>query len=444
MPSISEFSGKRVTVMGLGQFGGGLGATRYLAAQDASVLVTDLSPAEKLADPLAEIDPLIKEGRVRTRLGGHDVADFVNTDLVVANPAVPHPWDNRYLLAAKNAGVPVTTEIQLQVERLPSRERVIGITGSVGKSTTTAMIVHALREAGRTVFLGGNIGGSLLEQRVPADAWVVLELSSFMLHWLGTAEHPWSPAVAVCTNIAPNHLDWHGTLEHYTASKQHLIRHQRAGDRAVLGPTLADWAGLTRARCTVVGGPVSASLTVPGAHNRLNAAVAIETAVAADPSLNRVELLASLLSFPGLEHRLALCHRSQGRLFFNDSKCTTPEAALTAVASLAEASGSSSHVHLIAGGYDKKADLSPVARLAPRLAGLYCIGATGPKIADTAGVTANVHACGTLDAAVRAAVAEMKPGDTLLLSPACASWDQFTNYEHRGDAFVRLVKEVAP
>lgn len=433
--------------MGLGRFGGGLGAARYLASRGARVLVTDLSPPEKLAEPLAEIEPLVRSGLVTTRLGEHRAEDFANTDLVVANPAVPHPWDNPYLLAARAAGVPITTEIQLQIERLPSRDRVVGITGSVGKSTTTAMIAHALRGAGRTVLLGGNIGGSLLEREVPADAWVVLELSSFMLHWLGTAPQPWSPAVAVCTNIAPNHLDWHGSMEHYTSSKQHLVRHQRSGDRAVLGPSLAEWAMFTPARSTVVSEPVTATLTVPGVHNRLNAAVAIETAIAADPSLSREQLLTSLLSFPGLEHRLALCHRSgsgpQERLFFNDSKCTTPEATLTAVASLAEASGSSSHIHLIAGGYDKKADLTSISMLAPLLAGLYCIGDTGPAIADAAASAASVHRSGTLDAAVQSAIKAMRSGDVLLLSPGCASWDQFTNYEHRGNAFVRLVKELA-
>ncbi len=433
--------------MGLGRFGGGLGAARYLASRGARVLVTDLSPPEKLAEPLAEIEPLVRSGLVTTRLGEHRAEDFANTDLVVANPAVPHPWDNQYLLAAKAAGVPVTTEIQLQIERLPSRDRVVGITGSVGKSTTTAMIAHALRGAGRTVLLGGNIGGSLLEREVPADAWVVLELSSFMLHWLGTAPQPWSPAVAVCTNIAPNHLDWHGSMEHYTASKQHLVRHQRSGDRAVLGPTLADWASLTPARSTIVNQPVAEALTVPGAHNRLNAAVALETALATDPTLNRKQLLASLQSFAGLEHRLALCHRAgsgkEARFYFNDSKCTTPEATLTAVASLAEASGSPAHIHLIAGGYDKKADLTPISGLAPGLAGLYCIGDTGPSIADAAGEAKGVHRCGTLDTAVRTAIERMRPGDALLLSPGCASWDQFTNYEHRGNAFVRLVKELA-
>lgn len=442
---MNDLRGKRVTVMGLGRFGGGLGATRYLASQGAKVLVTDLSPAEKMAEPLAEIEPLIREGRVTTRLGEHREEDFTRTDLVVANPAVPHPWDNRYLLAAGSAGVPVTTEIQLLVEKLPSRDRVIGVTGSVGKSTTTAMVAEALRSAGKTVLLGGNIGGSLLEQTVPADAWVVLELSSFMLHWLGSAASPWSPAVSVCTNIAPNHLDWHGSMEHYTASKQHLIRHQTAADRAILGPTLAGWATQTRARCTIVSEPVTATLTVPGTHNRLNAAVAIAAVTAAEPSLGTGQLLESLRSFPGLEHRLALCHRSRdGRLFFNDSKCTTPDAALTAVASLAEATNSAAHIHLIAGGYDKKSDLSPIAMLAPTLAGLYCIGVTGPKIADAAGHAPNVHRCGTLDAAVATATERMKPGDVLLLSPGCASWDQFINYEHRGDAFVRLVKEAAP
>jgi UDP-N-acetylmuramoylalanine--D-glutamate ligase len=186
-----ELAGARVTVMGLGRFGGGVGVTRWLAAQGADVLVTDLDPAEKLAEPLAAISSLVDSGTVRLRLGEHNASDFTGCDLVVANPAVPRPWENRFLRAAEAARVPVTTEITLLLSRLPEamRERAVGVTGSVGKSTTTAMVHAGLSAAageGERVLLGGNIGGSLLGGlgRIDDRAWLVLELSSAMLYWV--------------------------------------------------------------------------------------------------------------------------------------------------------------------------------------------------------------------------------------------------------------------
>lgn len=440
---IPSVSGKHVTVMGLGRFGGGLGATKWLASRGATVTVTDLLAQEKLAEPVAEIQSLIDAGRVRLALGGHREADFAKADLVVANPAVPHPWDNPFLLAAERAGVPITTEIAMVVGLIPDGATTIGVTGSVGKSTTTAMIAHALQRTGHRVALGGNIGGSLLENLPDAGSIVVLELSSFMLYWLDRLEK-WSPRVAVLTNIAPNHLDWHGSMEHYRQSKLSLLRHQRPGDAAILGPTMgglgSSTPGTTR---TIDPAGYSGRLLVPGAHNRVNAAVALAACRAAEPSVPEDALAAALGTFAGLEHRLQLAHQSRGVRFWNDSKCTTPEACLKAVEALGEHSADGAkRVHLIAGGYDKKIDLSPISALAPRLAGLYCIGATGASLAAAAGPTA--EACGTLDRAVRSAAARARPGDDVLLSPGCASWDQFINYEYRGNEFVRIAKEVAP
>ncbi len=436
-------SGKRVTVMGLGRFGGGMGATKWLASQGAIVTVTDILPVEKLSEPVTEIQPLVEAGRVHLALDGHNETDFTKSDLVVANPAVPHPWDNKYLLAAEQAGVPITTEIAMVVEALKPGTMTIGVTGSAGKSTTTAMVAHALEKTGHKVALGGNIGGSLLESPPDEGTIVVLELSSFMLYWLDRLVK-WSPRVAVVTNITPNHLDWHGTFENYAECKLHLLRHQRREDVAVLGPTLTDLQSSAAGKAMVV--PPSAfemKLKVPGAHNRVNAAMALAAASAAAPQTPARDLIWELTSFPGLEHRLRLAHESKGVQYWNDSKCTTPEACLKAVEALSEARpGDLSRIHLIAGGYDKKIDLSPISALAPRLAGLYCIGATGPTLASASG--RHVEDCGTLDRAVRAAAERASPGQHVVLSPGCASWDQFTNYEYRGDAFVKLVKEVAP
>lgn len=465
-----ELKGKRVTVMGLGRFGGGVGVARWLAAQGARVLVTDRDSAEQLEASVAQLRSEIGAGSITLRLGGHDERDFRETDVVVANPAVPTPWTNVYLKAAQAAGVPVTTEIGLMLERLPSkRSRTIGITGSVGKSTTSAMIHHALKAVlgpmGTPVVMGGNIGGSLLGEMGPGgslndEAYVVLELSSFMLHWIEQSGAKWSPGVAVVTNIAPNHLDWHGDMGHYTGSKQHLIRHQRRGDTAVLGASVASWAALTPARVLSVDpAQFPGALSVPGAHNRVNAAAALMACVAAAPHVDPVLLARAIRAFPGLEHRLQMVARldlGAGRervTFFNDSKSTTPEATVTAVEAVAETlDAGHAGVHLIAGGYDKGSDLSAISSLVGRLGGVYTIGATGPAIARGAGAAAGmcgvggvggrVIECGTLAKAVSACVERAGAGHAVLLSPGCASWDQYTNFEARGAEFVALARAM--
>ena len=478
-----DITGKRITVMGLGRFGGGVGVSRWLAAppNNCDVLVTDLDPAEKLADSLSRLQTDIDTGRIRTRLGEHNVSDFTDTDVVVANPAVPKPWDNRFLRAAHAAGVPVTTEIRLLVERLPSRERTIGITGTAGKSTTSAMIAHALKALGQTVHLGGNIGGSLLGdlQSIRRDDWVVLELSSAMLYWLdadaGYAGAPgWSPRVAVVTNIAANHIDWHGEVGHYARSKRVITRHQQPGDvlvtsAAVGGADSVDadtdppsWrprSGVTAARVNIEPERARQSvptLKVPGLHNRINALVAAEAVAQAlatsdqDRADLRQRAIKAIAEYPGLVHRLQMvgfCELAGGGAAraYNDSKCTTPEAAMLALAAMDDEPGLGvGRVHLIAGGYDKKVDLSPMAVAAARCAGVYTVGLTGPAIAKqviAAGGTA--YQCGTVEAAVSLARRQMKDGDALLLSPACASWGQYVNFEQRGDEFVRLVTQRA-
>ncbi len=411
--------GQRVTVMGLGRFGGGTGVTRWLADNGARVTVTDLQPRSRLAEPLREIAPYVDDGRVLLHLGGHRDSDFVECDRVVVNPAVPRPWDNPFLRAARAAHVPLTTEIGLVVERV-ARGRVIGITGTAGKSTTAAMIHHIFADIGRRAHLGGNIGGSLLTRlgEIEPDDWSVLELSSAMLWGLA----PWSAHVAVMTNLRPNHLDWHGSMRHYQRCKEAIFRNQQRGDIALRE---ADARG---------DGPIC--LTVPGRHNQANARLAIATAVRI--GLDGAAATEALADFRGLPDRLQLVAEQHGRRFFNDSKATTPEATRVAVAAFDDPTA----VHLLAGGYDKKIDLAAIVELAPKLAGLYTLGATGRSLAEA---VRGGHAeyCETVENAVTRARARMKTGDVLLLSPGCASWDQFDNYRQRGMAFRVAVEERA-
>ena len=455
-PARMDLAGRRVVVMGLGRFGGGVGVTRFLARQGAEVLVTDRLGRTELA---ASLDKLADLDGVTYRLAGHDEADFRNAHLVVANPAVSP--DNPHLAAARDAGVPITSEIRLLTQRLPNRNHVIGVTGSAGKSTVTAMIGHILKRCATpnqqseitnqksNTWVGGNLGGSLLQSLddIAAEDWVVLELSSFMLH--GLAEDKWSPHVAVVTNIAPNHLDWHGSFDAYVAAKQAILDHQRDNDVAILGPGVEAHLHTRAQQVTRVSerGDSTLAPALPGAHNLTNAMCAIHAVAPA--GVGSADAAAALASFTGLPHRLQLVAKHAGVRCYNDSKATTPEAARLAIASFEPG-----RVHAILGGYDKGSDLAALARFArEHCRAVYTIGATGDAIADAAEAGevagsvvagaevagAEVVRCGELDAAVGEVVRRARRGDVVLLSPGCASWDQFASYEQRGARFVEAV-----
>ncbi len=441
---MGEFDGQRAVVMGLGRFGGGLGAARWLAGQGADVLVTDLEPEDRLHESVRQLDDLVRTGRVSLRLGGHNVSDFTTCDLVVVNPAAATPWENRFVRSARAGGARVTSEIALVCERLPVRERVIGITGSAGKSTCAGMMAHALGGLGERAVLGGNIGGSLLGEleRIDDSAWVVLELSSAMLYWLGQEERAWAPGIAVVTNLQANHLDWHGTEEHYEQSKKLILKHQRPGDRCVLGPGLnADrWRAAAGCVCVEVDESERIEgLVLPGRHNMINACVSARAVACALGEDRLADARRGVASYPGLPHRLRLVSETGGVLAYDDSKSTTPGATMLAIEAVGETlERGRGGIHLIAGGYDKGADLAPIAGAAASLGGLYTIGATGRALAEASGDAARY--CETLERAVRRAMSSASPGDAVLLSPGCASWDQFDNFEQRGRRFADHVR----
>jgi UDP-N-acetylmuramoylalanine--D-glutamate ligase len=274
-----ELRGRRVTVMGLGRHGGGVSAARWLAEQGAIVTVTDTATADALADSLA----LLADVRIaRWNLGAHREEDFDTAEMLVVNPAV-RPG-HAFVQRARQRGATITSELELFLRRCPGRT--IGVTGSNGKSTTAAMIAAILGRDGRQVFLGGNIGRSLLGDLgvMNQESWSVLEISSFQLAWL--SEVCPLPEIGVLTNFTPNHLDWHGTLDEYAAAKRRLFCGSQAARVAILGSPREDFeideAKQLHGRLVE---PLAEReippLRVLGAHNRANAACAAAAARAA-------------------------------------------------------------------------------------------------------------------------------------------------------------------
>jgi UDP-N-acetylmuramoylalanine--D-glutamate ligase len=342
-------------------------------------------------------------------------------------------------LAAKSAGVPITTEIRLFIERCPVP--IIGITGTKGKSTTTAMLGEILNRKFKT-WVGGNIGHSLLADlgNIEKSHLVVLELSSFMLEHLGAMQ--WSPHVAVITMIAADHLDWHGSESAYVHSKANILRFQRPDDIAVLNendPSSAPLANLTMARRIWFGvaqrEPLE--LILPGRHNQSNARAAF--AAASELGISPDEIRDTLRNFRGLAHRLQLVHEANGIRYFDDSIATIPDAAVAALDSFPHRK-----VIQIVGGYDKGLPATAMCNaVVERAKAVLCIGATGKMLstmmADSSypGAAAVYH-CGDLETAMKEARLIAAPGDIVLLSPGYASYDQFVNFEKRGEMFARL------
>jgi UDP-N-acetylmuramoylalanine--D-glutamate ligase len=431
---MESLAGKRVTVAGLGRFGGGIAVTQWLCAQGAKVLVTDQENAEKLADSLKLLVGL----PIDLRLGEHREEDFTSADLIVASPAIP--LTNKYIQAARAAGKPLTTEIRLFIERCPAK--IIGVTGTKGKSTATAMLGRLLETVAKT-WVGGNIGKSLLadlEKISPGDL-VVLELSSYMLEHLREAR--WSPHVALVTMISSDHLAWHGSSEAYVDAKRNIIRFQQADDVAVLNEDDAIAAGfaLEAAGRVVLYGLKNRKkfdLLIPGAHNQLNVQGAFATASVFGVDFATAQK--ALAAFRGLPHRLELVHESRGVKYYNDSIATIPDAAVAALQSFP-----SKKVIQIVGGYGDMPITAMCAELVNRAKAVLCIGASGSAIADLLEESQSQHGtvsyrCGDLPTAVAMATRIAAPGDIVLLSTGFKSYDQFVNFEERGEKFAELVR----
>jgi len=431
-----KFKGLRATVMGLGHFGGGVAAARWLARQGAIVTVTDLADRATLREAL---ESLAHEPIREFHLGSHAEEDFRHADLVVVNPAV-RP-DDRFVALAAQSGAQLTSEIELFFRACPAR--MIGVTGSNGKSTTAAMTAKLLEADGRRVWLGGNIGCSLLDdvERMSPGDWVVLELSSFQLWHLSQGCRV--PEIAVVTNCTPNHLNWHPTFDHYAAAKQRILSGQQPGDLAVLNTgddIVARWDRLARGR---VLAPLPLDdlppLAVPGEHNRINAACAAAAAVAIGCSTAAIR--DGLRSFRGLPQRLELVATIAGRRFHNDSAATTPESTIMALRAFERP------IWLLAGGTAKGGDYrGMIEAIADRAAGAAFFGSVADSLERQVAARApRLKSCAvaTMAEALAWCWKHSRAGDEILLSPGCASQDQFRNYRQRGETFVELVGRLS-
>ncbi len=451
--------------MGLGSFGGGVGLARYLAAQGAHVTVTDLQSAEALHTSLAALQDV----PLRFVLGEHREQDFIDADVVFVNPAVP--LTSPYLDIARAHQVPLDSEINLFVRQCPGR--IIGITGSVGKTTTTSLLGSMLQLHDRRTLVGGNIGGSLLPHlsAIAPDTRVVLELSSFQLEHL--AWQHYSPPLAVVLNLAPNHLDRHGTMDAYRQAKEGILAYQTPNGTAILNgddPTVRAMAacgqgqrlfysmtaplhdGVYRQGNAVVAASAGQStvlfhqsdLRLRGIHNLGNAAAAAAAAMRLGVPPDTIAR--GLRRFQGLAHRLERIATKQGVQYYNDSKATTPVSTMRALEAFEQP------LVLLAGGYDKGTPFDELAQVMHRRVKASIVyGATAPKLLHALELAARARPkqprsqvlhCANLEDALHHAAALATAGDVVLLSPACASYDQFPHYEARGDYFRTLVQAL--
>ncbi len=427
-----NWSGKRAVVMGLGHFGGNEAAVRFLCRQGARVLVTDRADATALTEPLQRLAGVPVADY---RLGEHRIEDFCRADIVVVNPAV-RPGDP-FVAAAVEHGAEAITEIEMFWRSCPAK--IVGVTGSNGKSTTAAMIAAMLSADGRRAHLGGNIGRSLLDllPEISAHDCCVLEISSFQLWWMTDAVV--GPDIAVVTSFSPNHLDWHGSMGEYQAAKQRLLRFQRATDCTVIDSSneqLLSWLPTVRGRwIPPVDDRDLPSLAVPGKHNRVNARHAMAAARALGCSEEAMRQ--GLMGYRGLPQRLELTAEVAGRRFFNDSASTTPESTAVAIEAI------EGPLWLIAGGKDKGCNLRQIAEAAARFAlGAAYFGSGAERLLRESAAVDSRFPARTFESAAEAlrwCFNRSRPGDAIVFSPGCASTDQYRNFRQRGEEFAALV-----
>ncbi len=448
-----ELKGKRSVVLGAAR--SGWAAAAALVRAGASVTLSDAKSAADLPQAGAQAAAL----GIELALGGHPDSLFEGCDLLVLSPGVPNRIP--FVMKAKAYGIPVWSEIELAYQ-LKSR-RWVGITGTNGKTTTTSLVHAMFVEAQAPVLLGGNIGEALAERTLdaPAEAAVVAELSSFQLEDI----QAFRAEVALLTNLTPDHLDRYSGMAAYAAAKARIFENQGPKDHLVsnamdaglealcAGSKAVQWrfsrlheqrVGAWEAGGTLwlrrPGAAVEAlmplgELRLRGPHNLENALAA--ACACAAYGLPSAAIVQALRSFAGVEHRLEPAGELRGVRYVNDSKATNVDSVEKALQSFQEP------VHLILGGKDKEGDFAALSGLVrAHVARIYTIGSAAEKVESQLKGTAPIEACGDLGTAVHKAAAAAKAGEWVLLSPGCASFDQFENYEHRGRSFKGLVQQM--
>ena len=451
-----DVKGKRVLVVGLGK--SGVASALFLKARGARVTVSDARSEQQLHQ---EIPTLLDRG-IAIETGGHGERTFRDQDLIIVSPGVP--TDVPPLAGARTLGLPVIGEIELASRFL--KGRIVAITGSNGKTTTTTLCGELIAAASQRVLVGGNIGTPviLLVDDSTDETFNVLEVSSFQLETIES----FHSQIAVILNITPDHLDRHGSFHAYVDAKARIFKNQTASDWAVLNldnQVTAELASRTRAGIAwFTRSPLDSKrpygaflreerifwredgreveimpvkeIPLKGAHNQENVMAAVSVARLAGADAESIRR--GVQKFKAVEHRLQLIANIRGVEYYNDSKATNVDATIKAIESFP------GNIHLILGGKDKGSDYSLMNDLLRvRVKRVYTIGSAAEKIRSHIGDAAEIVASGTLDIAVQRASQSAVAGDIVLLAPACASFDQFDNYEHRGRVFRKLVEDLA-
>lgn len=448
-----DLNNKRVLVVGLGK--SGVASALFLKSRGARVTVSDSKPETELRDEIL----LLLEHGITVETGGHGDRTFRGQDLIVVSPGVP--IDAPQLVQARTLGEPVIGEIELAAQFLAGP--IVAITGANGKTTTTSLAGEIIAAGKFSAQVGGNIGTpaiSFVDRAGPAT-WTVLEVSSFQLETIVE----FRPRIAVILNITPDHLDRHKTFINYVNAKARVFENQRPDDFTILNaddPTTAGLSDRTRAQLfwfsrkkEVEKGALArgaqlyfrdghsereimplAEVPLKGAHNLENvlAGVSVGMIVGCQPE----QIRHAVRNFKAVEHRLEFVARVAGVDYYNDSKATNVDATIKALESFP------ANIHLILGGKDKGSDYTVLHELLrQRVKRVYTIGAAAAKIESQIQDAAEIDHAETLETAVRRASESAEPGDVILLAPACASFDQFRSYEHRGKVFKEVVHSLA-
>ena len=420
MSARDELRGRRVLVIGLAR--SGLAAVQALVELGAQVIGYDRNDQLDVGR--------LRDFGVEVHVGPEEETLLQGADLVVKSPGVP--GETPLVAGARMREIPVWSEIELGARLLSNP--ILGVTGTNGKTTTSELLGEVFRAGGRPVEVAGNVGRPLtsLVGAVAPETWIVCELSSFQLEDVETLR----PRVAVLLNLEPDHLDRHGTFEWYSDAKLRIFEQQTEDDTAVLPQGFGPVPGAGRRSEFSFDDPLPAEPRIPGLHNRENAAAA--TAAARAVGIGDDAIAEALRTFPGVPHRIEEIATIRGVRYVNDSKGTNVAAARRAVAALRD-----SRLHIILGGFGKNESYELLVSDLRAEDHAYLVGAAAAEIAQELDATAvSYQQCGDLPTAVREAAAAAHAGDTVLLSPACASWDQFEDFEERGDLFRRLVEEL--